>query len=56
MPTLLRMSLEGEPEPCPKAALLFLDFSSPVFASPPFSDQQLSETALWNPQKAMEVE
>ena len=34
--------LEEEPGPCPKAALLFLDCSSLVSASPPFSDEQLS--------------
>ena len=32
------VSLEEEPGPCPKAVLLFLDFSSHVFASPPFPD------------------
>ena len=40
----------------PKAALLFLDSSSLVSASPPFPDQQLSEPALWNSGKAMEAE
>ena len=35
---LLPVSLEGEPGPCPKAALLFLDYSSLVSASPPFPD------------------
>ena len=30
--------LEAEPGPCPKAALLFLDCSSLVSASPPFPD------------------
>jgi len=30
--------LEEEPGPCPKAALLSLDGSSLVSASPPFSD------------------
>ena len=35
---LLYVSLEVEPEPCPKAALLFLDCSSLVSASPPFPD------------------
>ena len=33
---LLRVSLKAEPGPCPKAALLFLDYSSLVSASPPF--------------------
>ena len=33
---LLCVSLEGEPEPCPKAALLFLDYSSLVSPFPPF--------------------
>ena len=40
----------------PKAALLFLDSSSLVSASPPFPDQQLSEPAPWNSGKAMEAE
>ena len=35
---LLRISLEGEPGPCPKAALLFLGSSSLVSASPPLPD------------------
>ena len=35
---LLCVSLEGEPGPCPKAALLCLDCSSLVSASPPFPD------------------
>ena len=33
---LLCIFLEGEPGPCPKAALLFLDCSSHVSVSPPF--------------------
>ena len=32
----------------PYAALLFLDCSSFVFAFPPFPDEQLFESALWN--------
>ena len=32
---------EEEPGPCPKAALLSLDCSSLVSASPPFPDQHL---------------
>ena len=35
---LLCVSLEEEPGPCPKAVLLFLDYSSLVSASPPFPD------------------
>ena len=35
---LLNISLEMEPEHCPKAALLFLGYSSLVSASPPFPD------------------
>ena len=53
---LWRVSLEGEPGPCPKAALLFLDCSSLVSASPPFPDQQLFEPALWNSGEVMEAE
>ena len=34
----LSIVLEEEPGPCPKAALLFLDGSSLVSASPPFPD------------------
>ena len=34
----LCVSLEAEAGPCPKAALLFLDYSSLVSASPPFPD------------------
>lgn len=41
--------LEEEAGPCPKAALLFLNCSSQVSASPPFPDQQLLlEPALRN--------
>ena len=36
---LLCIFLEEEPGHCPKAAPLFLDCSSLVFASPSFSDQ-----------------
>lgn len=43
--TLLCVFLEGEPDPCPKAALLFLEGSSLVSASPPFPDQPLLEPA-----------
>ena len=32
------MFLEGEPGPCPKAALLSLEGSSPISVSPPFPD------------------
>ena len=35
---LLCISLEGEPGPCPKVVLLFLDCSSLVSAFPPFPD------------------
>ena len=38
--------LEGEPAPRPQAALLCLDGSSLVSASPPFPDEHLSESAL----------
>ena len=56
MPTSLCVSLEREPESCLKAVLLFLDCSSLLFASPPFSDQQLSENPPWNSGKAVEAE
>ena len=52
---MLRVSLEAEPGPCPKAALLFLVGSSPVSASPPFPDQQLFEPALRNSGKVTEA-
>ena len=39
--------LEKEPGPRPKAVPP-LDCSSPVFVSPPFPDQQLFKSALWN--------
>ena len=45
-------SLRRDQDPTPKAALLFLDFSSRVSASPPFPDQQLFEPALWTPGKS----
>ena len=49
--------LEGEPGPCPKAVLLFLDCSFLVPASsPPFPDLKLFEPTLWNSGKVMEVE
>ena len=35
---LLCVPLEAEPGPCPKAALLFLEGSFLVSASPPFPD------------------
>ena len=50
------VSLEGEPGPCPEAALLSLDSSSLVSASPPFPDEQLSEPALWHSGKVFEAE
>ena len=53
---LLYIFLEDEPGPTPKAALLFLDCSSLVSASPPFPDQQLSEPARLNSEKVMEAE
>ena len=53
---LLRVPLEGEPGPCPKAALFYLGFSSLVSAFPPFPDQQLFEPAHWNSGKVMEAE
>ena len=43
---LLCVSLEVEPGPCPKAALLFLGCSSFVSASLPFPDWQLFERLL----------
>ena len=52
---LLCVSLEVEPGPCPKPALLCPDCSSLVSASPPFPDQQLFESALWNSGKVMEA-
>ena len=56
MPPSLCVFLEKEPASCPKAVLSFLDCSSPVFASPSFPDQQLSEPAPWNSGKATEAE
>ena len=40
---LFCVSPEGEQGPCPKTALLFLDCSSLISASSPFSDQHLFE-------------
>ena len=48
--------LEGEPAPRPQAALLCLDGSSLVSASPPFPEQQPSEPAPWNSGKVLEAE
>ena len=56
MPMLLCVFLEQEPEFCPKAVLLFLDYFSLVSASPSIPDQQLSEPAPGNSGKAMEAE
>ena len=56
MPILLCVSLEREPGPCPKAVLLFLDYSSFVSAFPSFPDQQLLEPVPWNAGKVMEAE
>ena len=53
---LLCIFLEGEPGPCPKAALLSLDCSSMVSASPPFPDQPLFEPPFWNSGTVMEAE
>ena len=53
---LLCLFLEEESGTCPKPALLFLDGSSLVSASPPFPDQQLSEPALWNLGKTLKAE
>ena len=53
---LLCIFLEEDPGPFPKAALLFLDCSSLVSASPPFPDSQLVEAALGNSGKVTEVE
>lgn len=36
--------------------LLFLDYSSLVFASPTLPEQQLSEPTTWNSGKAMKAE
>ena len=55
MPTSWCVSLEREEGSCPKAVLLFLDYSSLGFASPSFPDQQLSEPAPWNSGKTMEL-
>ena len=52
----LCVSLEGEPGPCPQAALLSLDGSSLVSASPPFLDEQPLEPALWDSEKLMDAE
>ena len=48
--------LKEEPRLRPKAALLFLDCSSFVSAFPPFLDEQLIESALWNSGKVKEAE
>ena len=53
---LLSVVLEGEPGPYPKAALLSLDGSSLVSASPPFPDDQLFGPALWNSGKVTEAD
>ena len=55
MPVLLCVSLERELGPCPKAVLL-LDCSSLVFASPSFLDQQPSEPASRNSGQVLEAE
>ena len=55
MPVLLCVSLERELGPCPKAVLL-LDCSSLVFASPSFLDQQPSEPAPRKSGKVLEAE
>ena len=52
---LFCISLEGEPGPCPKAVLLFLDYSSLVSASSPFPNLELFELAHWNSGKVMEA-
>ena len=53
--TVICVSLGVEPEPNPKAALLFLGCSSLVFASLLFPDWQLFKSALWNSGKVMEA-
>ena len=53
---LLCVSLEVEPGPCPKSALLFIDCFSLVSAFPPFPDIQLFESAFWNSGNVMEAE
>ena len=53
---LLCIFLEEGPGCCPKAALLSLEGSSLVSASPPFPDEQLLEPALWTSGKVMEAE
>ena len=53
---ILFICLKGEPGPCLKAALLFLDCSSLVSSSPRFPDYQLFEPALWNSGKVIEAE
>ena len=45
--TVLCVAPEGEPGPCPKAALLFLNCSSLVSTSPPFPELRLFEPASW---------
>ena len=47
--------LKEEPGLCPKAVLLFFDCSSFVSAFPPFLDEQLIESALWNSGKVKEA-
>lgn len=46
----------GGPGPCPQAALSSLDCPCLVCASPPFSDELLFGSALWNLGKFMEAE
>ena len=54
----LCVSLEGEPGPCPKAALLFLLIAPPLSLHPLPSliNSYLFEPAPWNSGKVMEVE
>lgn len=53
---LFCISLEEQPGPCPKAALLVFDCSILFPILPLFPDQQLFELALWNLGKVMEAE
>ena len=49
------VSLDGEPGLCPNVALLFFGGSFLVSGSPPFPDEQLFKSALWNSGKEIEV-
>ena len=45
---LLYVSLDGEPGPCPKAALFLLTVSFSFVSIPSLPNEQLLESPLWN--------